>query len=199
MCDNTEKRLIILLICIAVAVTALYAGKPYFSTEMNGGAEILTIGDASFITVPGNIICHAGLVSGNYRFHATGGLGCAVEALSFHRFARLGFHTSWLAGAGFAYDSGNERFSFTLEADIGLRGMEFSHEKASERVVSLYASVAPGILMGESRGYGKLLRQGRIMFPIAVTYGGTSFSVSAGMGISILFTSVGRSNEEPQV
>ena len=183
MSTRFRKMFVMLALCAAMTMTAAYATGLNVGFDIGAGAEMLTVADATSVIVPGEVGLHAGVTLDAFRIYATGRVGIGFEATHFHRFAKLGAASYWQAGAGFGYDAGYSMFDFTINTDFGLRGVEYSSHGISDRVMSVYMTVAPGFMLGE--GNPNANRDGRMTFPITVTYGKTSTSVSAGVAISL--------------
>ena len=183
MSTRFRKMFVMLALCAAMTMTAAYATGVNVGFDIGAGAEMLTVADATSVIVPGEVGLHAGVTLDAFRIYATGRAGIGFEATHFHRFAKLGAASYWQAGAGFGYDAGYSMFDFTINTDFGLRGVEYSSHGISDRVMSVYMTVAPGFMLGE--GNPNANRDGRMTFPITVTYGKTSTSVSAGVAISL--------------
>lgn len=185
MSKRFRKMFVMLALCAAMTMTAAYATGLNVGFDIGAGAEMLTVADATSVIVPGEAGLHAGIALDKFRIYATGRLGTAFEVNHFHRFAQLGIVSHWQAGAGFGYDAGYSKFDFTINTDFGIRGVEYSSHGISDKAVSLYMTVAPGFMFGDGNPDPDMNRYGRMTFPITVTYGKTSTSVSAGVAISV--------------
>ena len=183
MSTRFRKMFVMLALCAAMTMTAAYATGLNVGFDIGTGAEMLTVADATSVIVPGEVGLHAGVTLDAFRIYATGRVGIGFEATHFHRFAKLGAASYWQAGAGLGYDAGYSMFDFTINTDFGLKGVEYSSHGISDRVLSVYMTVAPGFMLGE--GNPNANSDGRMTFPITVTYGKTSTSVSAGVAISL--------------